>query len=49
MQFSAFAVAITAGLALAFSSADALAEAMAGTDGRYVHSRRGNATEDLLG
>ncbi|MGW4158099.1 trans-sulfuration enzyme family protein [Streptomyces sp. NPDC004788] len=34
--------------AFAFSSADELAEAMAGPDGRYVYSRRGNPTVRAL-
>ncbi|MET9372679.1 aminotransferase class I/II-fold pyridoxal phosphate-dependent enzyme [Streptomyces sp. NPDC002992] len=34
--------------AFAFDSADALAEAMAGPDGRYVYSRRGNPTVRAL-
>ncbi|MFJ3900119.1 trans-sulfuration enzyme family protein [Streptomyces sp. NPDC090025] len=34
--------------AFAFESADALAEAMAGPDGRYVYSRRGNPTVRAL-
>jgi methionine-gamma-lyase len=34
--------------AFAFDSADALAEAMAGPDGRYVYSRRGNPTVRTL-